>query len=83
MKKIILKIVLCLIFLSSGILLYFFPIMTEKMYSDLVPLCWYKFAVYACEYNAESGGNTALGGNIHITFQVGGMAEYFLLRDIK
>ena len=70
-------------FILFIMLLFHFPIMMNKMYSDLVPLCWYKFPVYACEYNDESGGNTALGGSIYITFQVGGMAEYFLLRDIK
>lgn len=82
MKKTMLVVISCIGFLVLGLFWYFFPIMTDRRYGES-PLCWYKFGVYACEYNSESGGNTFLGGSIHIYFRVGGVAEYLLLKDIK
>ncbi len=82
MKKIILRIGGCVTFVLFGVGLYFFPIMTNKMHGDS-PLCWYRLAVYVCEYDAETSGNTILGGDIFLYYKVGDLAEYFLLRDIK
>lgn len=63
------------------ITLYFIPIPTKKMCGES-PLCWYKYGVYNYEYDAESGGNTYLGGNIHLYQKVGGVQEFFMFKKV-
>ncbi|WP_374461635.1 hypothetical protein [Chryseobacterium taeanense] len=77
-KKYFILIVSIIIFF---VIAYFIPIPTNTMCGES-PLCWYKFGVYCYEYDAESGGNTHLGGNIHIYSKVGGFTEYLGLKDI-
>lgn len=67
--------------LISFIIIYFVPIPTNKMCGES-PICWYKFGVYSYEYDAESGGNTYLGGNIYIYQKIGGIQEYFGIKKI-
>ena len=68
-------------FILLILLLCHFPIMTNKMHGES-PLCWYRFAVYVCEYDSETSGNTTLGGDIFLYYKVGVVAEYFLLQKI-
>lgn len=64
------------------VIIYFIPIPTNKMCGES-PICWYKFGVYNYEYNAESGGNTILGGNIFIHRKLGGFWEYLGFKKVN
>ena len=61
---------------------YYYPFELEKQYCDHFSLCRVKFGVYIYDYNSEDG-RTYFGKDIQFGEKVGGIYEYFGLKEIK
>lgn len=84
MKKKLKNLLLGLTFLIV-ICIYFYPFKIDKHCGEF-DACKVKFGVYICDVTTEAGKgeNTGyLGTNLRLYKKIGGIAEYFGLKEIK
>lgn len=65
--------------------IYFYPVTTDKRCGEF-DVCKVKFGVYICDVTTEAGQGENTGyleTNLRLYKKIGGIAEYFGLKDIK
>ena len=77
--RLIKSLVIILSFISVTVL-YYYPFETDKQCGES-SLCWVKFGVYTYDYNSEDS-RTYFGKDIQFGEKVGGIYEYFGLKEI-
>ncbi len=74
------KLLIFILLFVAMLTLYYYPFETDRQCGES-SLCWVKFGVYTYDYNSEDG-RTYFGRDIQFGEKVGGVFEYFGLKEI-